>query len=336
MTIQDRRAIKYSAVQALNTAPGNPKITVLVYTAGSAVLALLLSVISMMLGNRISNTGGLSNIGLRSILSTAQSVLPLLQILISFCLGLGYDSAALKMARRQEATPRTLLDGFLLFGPLMRSLLLQGLIYLSIGFGAMYAASFIFMMSPFSGDFYELMEPLLTSTTILSSEVVMDDATLMAAAQALLPMIPIFLVIFAAVATPIMYQYRMVNFCLIDASRPRALIAMRDSINMMRKNKLQLFKLDLSFWWFYLAQLVISLTAYGDILLPLLGVIFPWSDTVSFYLFYVVSLVLQIALYYLCLNKVQVAYATAYEALRPQPQEPQSQGVPLGNIFDMR
>lgn len=336
MTIQDRRAIKYSAAQALNAAPGNPKLTVLVYTAGTAALALLLSIISMLLGNRISTTGGLSNIGLRSTLSTAQSVLPVLQVLVSICLGLGYDSAALKMARRQETSPRTLLEGFPLFGPLLRSLILQGIIYLGICFGAMYAASFIFMMSPFAENFYGVMEPILNTTTILSTEIAIDDATLMAAARALLPLIPMFLLIFAVVAIPVVYRYRMVNFCLLDSDHPRALAAMRDSLMMMRGNRFQLFKLDLSFWWFYLAQVVISVVAYGDLLLPLLGVTFPWSNVVSFYLFYVLSLVLQIAVYSLCLNKVQTAYATAYETLRPRPQENQSQGVPLGNIFDMQ
>lgn len=332
MNIRNRRAIRNAAGQALAAAPKDPKRVALVYAAGSGLLALVVAVVSSLFSSQISHTGGLGNMGLRSILSTGQAVLPLVQMLILLCWDMGYTIATLKMARRQEAVPQTLLEGFRLFGPVLRAVLLQCLIYFAMAFGAAYLSSFIFLMLPVSQPFYALMEPLLDSASMLDSGIVMDEATLSAATSAMLPMMLIFLVIFCAAALPVYYQYRMVSYCLADDPRKGALAAMRESRAMMRRNRMALLKLDLGFWWFYGLQLLIGIICYLDVLLPLAGVTFPWSDTVSYFLFYVLSLIAQTVVFYFALNRVHVTYATAYEALRPKPQ---SNGVALGNIFNM-
>lgn len=333
MDIRNRRAIQDTAARSLASAPGDPRMTALVYAGGTALLGLLMTVLSYLVGLQIDSTGGLSNLGLRSMLSTVQYILPLAQSIIVLCVGFGYSTAVLRMARQQESTPRTLLEGFRHFGPLIRLSLLQALIYTAIGFVAMYVAAQIFVMTPLANDFWEIMMPLISSTSMLNDAIVMDDATLVAATEAMLPMVPIFLVLFLAAAAPIYYQYRMSTFALVDDPRRGAIAAMRASRTMMKRSRLNLFKLDLCFWWFYLAELVISLLAYGDTLLPMLGVSFPWPDTVSYFLFYALSLALQVGLYYLFLNRVNATYATAYDALRPKPQ--QTNKVALGNIFEM-
>ena len=68
------------------------------------------------------------------MLSTGQSILPLVQMLLILCWNMGYAVCALRMARRQETQPRTLLEGFRLFGPVLRAALLQGLIYFAVAF----------------------------------------------------------------------------------------------------------------------------------------------------------------------------------------------------------
>ena len=333
MDIRNRRAIRDTAAQSLASAPGEPRKTALVSAGGTALLGLLTTVITSLVGRQIDSTGGLGNMGLRSMLETVQYILPLVQSVIVLCIGFGYSAAVLRMARRQETAPRTLLDGFRHFGPLVRMTILEGLIYIAIAFVTLYLSAQIFVMTPLADGFWEIMMPVVSSTTVLDSAMVLDDATLFAASEAMIPMIPIFLVLFLVAAAPIYYQYRMATFALLDNPRQGAFAALRASRTMMKKNRFSLFKLDLGFWWFYLAELVIGLLAYGDTLLPLLGVSFPWSDTFSYYLFYVVSLGLQVGLYYLFLNRVNTTYATAYEALRPKPQ--QTNTVVLGNIFEM-
>ena len=332
MDIRNRSAIRQAADRALAEAPGNPKRVVLVFAGASSLLALLVTLISFALSSQISNTGGLHNFGLRSMLSTGQSILPLVQMLLMLCWNMGYAVCALRMSRRQEAEPRTLLEGFRLFGPVFRATLLQGLIYFAVAFAAMYLSSFLFMMLPVSEDFYAAMEPLMGASASLDPEALLSDAALSALSSAMLPMFFIFLAVFCVAAVPITYQYRMVSFCLADSPKPGALAAMRESRAMMRRNRFALFRLDLCFWWYYLLQVLISMLCYGDLLLPMFGVLLPWSDTVSSFVFYGVSLAAQLALYCFALNRVQVTYATAYEALRPKPQE---NSVALGNIFNL-
>lgn len=334
MDIRNRRAVKYTASQAVASNPGKPRLTVLIYVAVMALSALLVSALVMVLDNQIANTGGLSNLGLRSILSTIQTVLPLVQAVALWGVQMGYQKATLHMARRQAAGPRNLLEGFSFFGPLLRSMLLQGGLYFLLALGASYASAFVYLMTPLSADFFTLIEPLMADSSALYDAMYNDAAFYQQASNALLPVIPIFLVVFLAAAAPFFYQYRMTNYCILDDPRKGALAAMRDSARMMKHNRVSLLKLDLSFWWFYLGQAVVAVVLYGDVLLPMVGVTLPWSATVSYYVFYVASLVLEGVLYYCFLNRVETTYATVYEELRPKPQPGQG-GVVLGNIFDL-
>ncbi|MBQ9148343.1 MAG: DUF975 family protein [Oscillospiraceae bacterium] len=333
MDIRNRRALKHNAAQALATAPGNPRRTVLIYVGASSLLSLLISAISMYLDSQIDKTGGLSNMGSRAILETIQSILPIISLVITLCWNLGYTEATLRMVRRQYTDHRTLLDGFRRFGPLLRNTLLQGLIYFFIMMGSVYVGSFLFMMTPLANEFVSLLMPLATDPVALQTAILTDESLQMAAMEAMLPLYPIVAVIFLLVAAPVFYLFRMVPCCLADQYGMGAIAAMRESSRMMRRNRINMFKLDLSFWWFYGIQLLTTVVAYGDVILPLLGVSLPFSSTVAYYVFYILSLAMQMIFYYFFLNKVEITYAAAYETLRPKPQP--SQGVPLGNIFDL-
>lgn len=324
MNIRQRSAIHNTASDILHK-PHDLSRIVLLYTAIFCGLSLLSTLLSSFLSDGISGTGGLSNIGLRSVLSTGQSVLPLVNLIISACLGLGYHIAVLSHVRGFEATPGTLLGGFRHFGPVIRALLFQVIAYSIAVFGCTYLSSFIFMMTPFSADFMKAVEPVISSASVLDSTLLLDEATLMAAAGAMMPMFWILLIVCLVVLIPMCFRFRMVNFCLADDPRRGALAAMAKSRALMRRNCFALFRLDLTMWWFYLGQILISLVCYGDILLPMLGVSFPWSNTVSFYLFFGLSLVMQFALYYFSMNRVYTVYAVAYDALQeqlPQPKYP--------------
>lgn len=333
MDIENRRALKEDGARALAANPGDPRMLVLAYAGGIALMALLATIATHIVGLRIEDTGGLRNMGLRSILSTVQTVLPLASSVITLLLTCGYHSAAMKMARRQSVGPQSLLEGFRRLGPLFRLGILQSVIYLAVGFISMYAGSIIFMMTPLSNDFMALMMPLMDSITVMTEQITLDAETLQAATEALVWAIPIVLGVFLILAAPLFYQYRMCLYALFDDPARGALAAMRSSRNMMKGNRVSMFKLDLSFWWFYALEILISLIAYGDMLLPLIGISFPWPDTVSFYLFYVLSLGLQVAVYHYFLNRVNVTYAIAYEILKPETPEPTK--VALGNIFDL-
>lgn len=332
MDIRNRRAIRQCAAQKLEDASGRPKQVVLIYAGISCLLALLSAVLSLVLDNQIAGTGGLSGMGLRSVLTTIQSVLPIVQLLVMLCLGLGYHMVVLNLSRDRSAEPRTLLDGFRRFGPLLGANVVQLCIYFAIGMALMYASIYIFLFLPLSNSFYEVISPYLSSASILETGLALDEATAVQAVSALMPMFWIFIILFGIAFIPIHYQYRMVLFCLADEPRMGPIKALRASRTMMRRNRFALFRLDLSFWWYYLLEALVTVVCYGDVILPLVGVTLPWSGTVSYFVFYILSLVLQIVLYYFFMNRIYVTYAIAYDSLKPKPQE---NSVVLGNIFQM-
>lgn len=325
MTIRDTSALKRDARDALGQC-GAQRSIALVYSSVLVGLSLVLTVADYFLTEMISDTGGLGNLGTRSILSTVQSMLPILQMLLLLGWNAGYSIAILKISRREPANPNTLKSGFSLFFPLLRAMLLEAMIYFGLCMLSFYVSMQIYMFTPWAQDLVTILEPVLPS--ILSTATpVLDDAVLLPALEAMLPMLLIFCVLYTVVSVPVSYRLRFSTFCLIDAPRAGAINAMRTSRRIMRRNCFQLFKLDLSFWWYH------GLLAAASIIqmLPLLGVL-PWEFDAAYYICYGVYLAVVFTAYLLLRNRVEASYAAAYETLREKPKDT---AVVLGNIFDM-
>lgn len=337
MNIRDRRAIHHAARVSLEGDRKNARHILLIYLIIVTGLSLLVTGISVALNDRIADTGGLGSMGLRSVLSTAQSVLPLARLLILLGLELGYCGVALRISRGEPVEPSMLFQGFRRFFPLLGATILQALIYLALIMVCIYAGTYIFLMLPMSEEFNALMAPLAESMTVLDTTAALDDATLLAAFDAMMPMYWIVAALFLPLFVPMYYRYRMVSYRLVDQPRPRAMAALRESSTMMRRNRFALLRLDLSLWWFYLLQVVIVLVGYGDMLLPLLGITLPLSATAASLLCFGLSLALQFVIYLLTMNRVAVTYATAYDALLPKEQTaqkaPQTPAVPWQNQY---
>ena len=319
MNIRNRRAIHKTTGDILAANSPTPYRIALWYTAVISVMSILSAVLDGILSDRIAGTGGLGNIGLRSVLSTAQTLFPIVQLIVTACLSLGFHQAILGITRGTGASPRTLLEGFRNFLPVLLANLFQTLLYISQAILSLYAASSVFMMLPVSASFYEVMEPLMDSASMMSSGLVVDDATLAAATQTLKPLLWIWLGIFLLLFLPTYFGLRFTQFCIADNPRRGALAAMTKSRRMLRGNRIALLKLDISMWWFYALQFLISVILYGDSLLPLVGIWLPWSETFSYYFFFVLAMVAQVIAYYFLMSRVYVAYALAYEGLQPTP-----------------
>lgn len=334
MTIPSSRQLREDAQNQLSKAREPQKI-VLIYTAVLIGVSVFSVTAQYLLDDGISHSGGLRNLGLRSFLSTISNILPLAQYVILMCLGLGFAAAALRIARGQFASPRTLQAGFERLWPLVKCTVLQGLIFLGIGFGSFYLAMAIFLFSPFSEGFLTIITPMLADESMLSTGIpVLDAATSLALMDQLWPMFLIFLALFLALAIPMTYRYRLVNYLIIDRPGIGAFAALRTSRAMMSGNKRRFFRLDLSFWWYYALLLLSSFLCYGDLLLAMLGIRLPVSSTVSYFLFYALYLAADFGIYLFSLSRVEVTYALAYDSLLPK-QSPASGGVVLGNIFDL-
>lgn len=330
MDICNTSEIKAAALRRLTDA-GQAKRIAAIYAGVTLGLSALVTILGLVLEAMMSGATGLGGMGRRTILSSVQSMLPWVVGLITMCVELGYQATMLRVARGQYASPQTLRLGFDRFWVLLRCILLEGVILFAIAFGGIYIATMLFMLTPFSGRVMEVLSPVLENVTLLSPEMVLDEALYDQLMQAMIPAFVMCAIVVAAAAIPVLYRLRMARFVIIDKPGIGALAALRESRKMMRGNCLRLVKLDMSLWQYYIGCVFASLLCYGDVLLPMMGVRFPWSDTVSYYLFFALYLAVQFAVYYFLKNQAEVAYSIAYDSIRPK--EPKTEGVALGSIF---
>ena len=325
MHIQDRRQMRRAAAAALEPRQAQMKKILLIYLAIITALSLAASGVSVVLSDRIADTGGLRNMGLRSILSTAQTLLPLVQLLVLMGLQLGYNRAALGVTRGEDVSREQLFGGFRRFFPLLRAWILMGLMYIAAGVASLYVSIYVYLLLPVSASFREMMVPLLSDVSPISGTITLNEEIIAATATTVGPVLCIFAVLYLLLVIPMHYRYRMVIFRILDQSQSRAFAALRESRFLMHRNRIALLKLDLNFWWYYVLQALASVIAYGDLLLPLLGVQLPISTTAAYFVFLILSLGLQFVTFYFFMNRVTVTYAVFYGALLEQQKQRQMQ-----------
>ena len=110
MSIPSAKYLKKKASNRLQSG-NDPKKVVLVYAGIVALSSLVVTVVQDLLDSQISQTGGIQNIGTRSMLTTADTVLTIAQLLLVMCLTLGYTGTMLRIARGQYASPNSLKAG---------------------------------------------------------------------------------------------------------------------------------------------------------------------------------------------------------------------------------
>lgn len=323
MDIHDRRGLKDNAQRMLSGASYDPGKLMLIYNGIAVLVMLVISVLNYILALQVEDTGGLSGLAMRSMLETAASVLQLAGNLVMPFWTMGYVAAILAIARGQRVGPETLLTGFRRFGPVMRLVFLQAVIYLCLAILCINISTTIFMLTPMSAPLEEIL---------LADPELLDDATLVAAYNAMIPLLVIFCVVYAAVCVPISYRFRMADYALLDDPRMGAMGALRRSTRLMRGNAMALVRLDLSFWWFYGLEAVLLALCYGDVILGALGVQLPISADAAYFVFYVLYLAGQMVLYLWRRNQVETTYALAYCGLDAKVEKPQPlQNVPYEN-----
>lgn len=332
MNIRNQKELCRFASQRLENAPLSGKITV-IYAVVLIGLSVLSSLGSYVLGLAIDQSGGLSNMGTRTMLSALQTMLPLIQSAIAMCIDLGYIAAMLRIARGQYVSPQTLRLGFDRFWVLLRYTILETMLFTGMAIGSAYFGVILFLLSPLSSGVVQQLMPLVQDASILNGTIHIPDEIYASVMKGMIPAYLICGILFCVFGIPLYYRLRMSRYVLIDKPGLGALAAMQDSRKMMKHNALNLFKLDLHMWWYYLATIAASVLCYGDQLLLLAGIELPFHEDVNYFLFYGLYWAAQFAIFYYLLPKVAVSYALAYDAVCPK-EEP-AKGVVLGNIFQM-
>lgn len=316
MTIHDRARIRQEASASLGNYRREAGRLIAYYAGIIGLLSIVSMVLSYSLDSRIAGTGGLGQLGLRSVLSTAQTILPLAQTLILSCLGIGYHIAMLRVVRSQSPSPSNLKEGFRRFGPMLGASLLRGLIYAGMGIAAVYLGTILFMMTPLSKPFYAVMGPYLQNVSPLDGGAALDVDILNAAVPTVMPVLWLSGILAVVFITPAAYRYRMVDFCLAEDFRVGAMAAMRRSVSLMRRNRIALFRLDLQFWWYYLLLAASSVLFYGDLLLDLMGMPAVLPPDAGYLVFGLLGVGAQFAVQFFFMNRVTATYAVAYETLQ--------------------
>lgn len=330
MDIYNPSEVKKAALRRLRDAQAEKRVAA-VYAGLTLGLSALVVLLTLVLELLIDQSGGLGGMGRRTVLISLQNILPVIAIPVNLCLELGYQAAMLRVARGQYVSPQSIRLGFDRFWVLLRCVLLESAILFGTCLGAIYLGSLIFMMSPFSDRAMALLQPLLENATVLSPQVIPDSGVYDQLMGAMAPAFVLCLVLAAVLTVPLAFRYRMAQYVIIDKPGIPAMMALRQSRYMMKGNTGKLLKLDISLWWYYVLDVLARLLCYGDVILALVGVRLPWSDTVSYYGFFAAYLAVQFAIYYFLRNRVETAYAIAYDSIRPK--EAQTGGAVLGSIF---
>lgn len=285
----------------------------LVHTAIALGCSLVLTLLSYFLNHQVAGTGGLAGIGTRSVLQSVQSILALALTAAMPFWEFGFVAAAIGYARQEQVSPKHLLKGFGKLFPLLRLLLLQAALYSLLLTLAMQLASTVVLLTPLGGGMLEMVESLSQNAEFVQTGMLPEEM-LMPLVKAALPAYVVGLLVFVLAAIPVSYRLRLTPYMVLDGSK-RVLFAMVAGNRIMKGNCLDFFKLDLHFWWYWVLQGVCSLLAFGDVLLPLIGVQLPISADAAMFLFYGLQLVLSLVLSWRWRATVETAYAVAYDTL---------------------
>lgn len=322
--LSEPSSLRASAGESLKQSP-NPGRVILLHTGAVLLVSLLLTVADFLLNQQISATGGLSGMGLRSVLTTVQSVLRLAQLIILPFWQIGYTYYTLNVARGQTAGFSDLLEGFRRWAPVLR------LKALMLGIGFLLAllctnvSSFLFMMTPWATPAMTKMESLMSGGTM--TEDMMMEAIAAISQDIMVPVLVIFGICFLAGFLYLFFRFRLAELWLMAHPDGGALAALRNSSILMRGNCKAMFKIDLHFWWFYLLELLVTVLCYGDVFLNALGMEMTTDAFGHYLIFFCLYIWAQMSLYWWKRNEVSVTYAHAYLTLCPDPIEEEKGAV---------
>ena len=307
MPTLDPGILKSQASTRLQDAPASR--LVLIHTGVLLSLSILASALNLFLNDQISTTGGLSGLGTRSILQSLQTFLQYGTTLFSPFWQAGFTLAVLHNARGVAPSEKDLLGGFRRWGAVLSLQLFTMVLLFGAAIACAYLAAIIFALTPFSEPLAQVLEPMLASGTLDMSALPSD--TLL---EAYIPMLLIYLAVLLPLVMYLTLSLRLSEYLILD-QKMGGFLAVHFSMAAMRGKRLKMLKLDLSFWWYYLVELLLTIVCYLDVILPLLGVTLPFNETIAFFAAQVLYAVLELAFHLWKKPYHDTTYALAYQEI---------------------
>lgn len=320
MDIRDRVSLKQRAGERLAAASYDPQKLTLLHGAVVVGVSLVLSLLTMALSRGIEGTGGLSGMGTRNLLETVQTLLSYAFNLLLPFWQIGIIFSFLRIIRSQPVGPDSLLRGFRRFGPVLRLKLMELVLYFAIAMICAYLSSFLAMT--LSSKLYTLLEPLamaMLEDPYADVNALMTQLPQQELMAAMLPVLMIFAGLYLAIVILVGYRLRFAQYLVVDTPELGAIASIRGSLQLTKKNCIALFRLDLSYWWYYLLQAVAVLACYADLFLKAAGAALPLSGQWATLVCYCVYGAMTLTLDYFCRPQVEATYALAYDVLKNPP-----------------
>lgn len=302
MPVLTAKAIKNDARLVLAVSHSDHRRIVWIYSLIALGAPLLSALVYFVTDLMIASTGGLSGLGTRTVLLSIQTITELLINLLLPLWTLGLSFCAIRLSRQDPVAPKALTAGFSRWGVALRLALAQGVVYLAVIYLTAQIASLLFSFSPMSAKAVAAMEPLLADGTL-------TQAQALSLLKLAYPMLIIWGVLLLVSMIPLVYSFRMCAYRILDEDRPGALISTLQSRRMMKGNRLKLFKLDLSFWWFYVLVILAAILTYVPFSL------LPISDSVAFLCSTALHSAVVLLLYKKYILYMETCYALFYDRL---------------------
>lgn len=291
-------------LKGVNTRP-----LALLHTGVTVGAAFVIMLLQYLLAEGIGNTGGLSGMGMRSVLETAQLVLQWANTLLLPFWSLGFFYVALLWAREAQADKRDLLAGFHRVGPYLGLMLNRAILTILVLVVSINISSVIYMMTPAADRILELAESFGNTDQMYDYLYSLDMEQIMVLLRSMIPMMVIGCVLASVLLIPLLYRFRMAEYVILDQKGIRGIGAMILSAALLRRRRWQLFKLDLRFWWYYGLKILCAVLMDFGPLLPIEG---DFAYIVTYALYLVALFGVEV-----CFRpRVETAYACAYEQLK--------------------
>lgn len=308
MVIQNYRYIKSRAAKTLSYTPWDVKKIVLIFSLVSICVSPLLLGVDALLSLGMENAQGLSGLGIYSMLATISSVLSMAWSIFSIFWAPGILYCGLMLLREQDPWPKGLFRGFKKWISFVKYTILLVIFLFAL---VMVISPVVSIVSlPFMGQFQELIAAMPETETDMMAY--LETIPIEQLARAVLPMLLLMWGAILAVVIPLFYRARLVYLILLDEEQIGVREAIRFSFKLTKGSCIQLFRLDLSFWWYYLLIALVNILPMATEL-PLFS---SWNETAATLTCSAVAAVLGVGVYMLGLMKVKTADAVAYDHLR--------------------
>lgn len=298
------KKLKKDASLCLTNAAYPPKKLSALFSGISLGASVMVMLANLLLDWMIENTGGLSDLGLRTVLGTVQFCLSaVVTILLPFWT-MGFVSCALHLARQAPLSSKDLLDGLRRWGVILRYALAQALIFFVLCYLVCQVVGMVYLFSPAS-------ENLLVAMDQISSTGEITQKLLRSLLPTLLPLYIFSGLFLLLLAVPIFYRLRLATYRILDEDRPGALQALSQSRRLMKGNCMALFLLDLSYWWYYMLSALLGILPWVSdwVSLPGFWGNGDWLYAGSYILYALGMFVLQ----YFAIAKMQTTYCLFYD-----------------------